>query len=186
MARSTHALMGLGLSIVALALPAGAQAQNMVKAQTQTEVKLERQIDTRLAQDNVLRGKGITVDVRGDTAILGGRVASEGERERADQVARVAGVQDVDNQIVVVPPPATQKQQAEAAQKQQAEADKAEQRARYEAARQAQSDPRRIDPMVGTAPFETLPKDMRLRTMGMPYVPADEARTKLGVDAGAR
>lgn len=178
MARWTHALMGLGLSIVALALPAGAQTQNMVKAQTQAEVKLEKQIDTRLAQDNVLRGKGISVDVRGDTAILGGRVASEGERDRADQVARVAGVQDVDNKIVVVPPPATQKQQAEA--------DKAEQRARYEAARQAQSDPRRIDPMVGTAPFETLPKDMRLRTMGMPYVPVDEARAKLGVDAGAR
>jgi hypothetical protein len=170
-------LMGLGLSALA-ALPGNAGAQ----APSRTEVKLERQIDARLTADEALGGKRLAVDVRGETVILSGQVASEGERRRAEQLALVDGVAEVDNQIVVVPPARTG-----ALTKEQKRAREDAALAREQARRAALADPRRADPMVGQMPQGNAgSKEMTLRTTGMPYVPEGQAPATPSPDAGAR
>jgi hypothetical protein len=172
MVRWKQALTGVGLMTLA-ALPGTAQAQ----APSGTEVKLERQIEQRLGADDLLAGKRLAVDVRGETAILSGQVTSEGERRRAEQAALVDGVTEVDNQIAVVPAARTQ-----ASVKRQKQAREDAEFAREQARRAAQADPRRRDPMVGQMPQGNAgSKEMTLRTMGMPFAPEGQATA----DAGA-
>jgi hypothetical protein len=176
MVRWKKALTGLGLITLA-ALPGAAHAQST----SRTEVKLERQIDDRLAKDDLLAGRRLTVDVRGETAILSGQVTSERERQRAEQVALVEGVTEVDNQIAVVPAART-----EAVVKQQKRAREDAEFAREQARRAALADPRRQDPMVGQMPQGNAgSKEMTLRTMGMPFTPEGQPPARANGDAGA-
>ncbi|MCK9503872.1 MAG: BON domain-containing protein [Porticoccaceae bacterium] len=89
----TMALIGVGSG--------GAMAEEM--PQNEREARQESQIWTTYALSPYLRAHDIGVDVNDGKAVLTGKVDEEVSKELAKQLALgVAGIKDVDNQIVVV------------------------------------------------------------------------------------
>jgi len=57
----------------------------------------------KLADDQVVKGGAMDVDVKGGTVTLRGKVETNEQKARAEKLAhKVSGVKQVDNQLVVV------------------------------------------------------------------------------------
>jgi len=67
-------------------------------AQTKDEDRIYDEVRRKLALDSDVRGAGITVDVKGGTITLTGRIRSEKAREKATRLTKqVKGVKEVMN-----------------------------------------------------------------------------------------
>ncbi|WP_223653862.1 BON domain-containing protein [Halopseudomonas nanhaiensis] len=96
-----HSLVALAVA-GALAVTAGAGAEDADLRQQLTEARQQGSVWTAIAVNRNLSPFRIDVDVSGDTAILTGTVDSEVDRELAEQVAReVDGINQVDNRLEV-------------------------------------------------------------------------------------
>ena len=75
------------------------------------DVRLERQIETAFEKDKTLTAQGLDVQVAEGKATLTGTTPTQADRQRAGQLAKVEGISEVDNQIVVrvTEPPAPAK-----------------------------------------------------------------------------
>jgi osmotically-inducible protein OsmY len=85
----------LGALVFALATGGGVAAAN------DNDDRLERKIESRFELDKKLKGHDLDVDVDEGVATLKGKVSSEGERVRAEKLARVAGVSRIDNKLEI-------------------------------------------------------------------------------------
>jgi hypothetical protein len=139
---------GLGLLTAGGLAAAGEPAP--AKSDPLAEAKLELKIEGQLTRDERLSQQPVIVEANDGVLTLSGTVTSEAERARAEQIARSAGADRIDNRLTVAagPTPSTQPAQDE---------------------RGALSDPHRRDPLVGSRPAEqTGSKEVRLRTTGLP------------------
>jgi osmotically-inducible protein OsmY len=93
------ALYGAGSP--AAASPAGPRAGSDVNDQ------IEKKIEQRLHANASLKAYNVKAEVNGGIVTLTGTVATEAQKARAGQLARVAGVTRVDNQITVDPEAST-------------------------------------------------------------------------------
>lgn len=65
------------------------------------DTRLERQIETAFEKDKTLTAQGLDVEVAEGKATLTGTTPTQADRQRAGQLAKVEGITEVDNQIVV-------------------------------------------------------------------------------------
>ena len=95
---SIIALAGLmwSASAVAIAQPPAAGGTTI----TAQDRLLDSRIEKRLHDDPALKKYDIKVSVEGGVATLSGTVATEADRTRASQLAKVSGVTRVDNKLV--------------------------------------------------------------------------------------
>src|SRR5205823_882814 len=93
------------LAIVALAagVPAAAQHAPGAGAVVSSDKPLDKQIEKQIKTDPSLKHADIKVSVHEGVATLSGNVATDAERARAGQLAKVSGITRVDNQIIVDP-----------------------------------------------------------------------------------
>jgi hyperosmotically inducible protein len=70
-------------------------------AQEKSDNKLSKQIESRIEHDKTLKNRNINTEVSGGTVTLTGTVASSSEKMKAEKLAKVKGVSDIDNQIEV-------------------------------------------------------------------------------------
>ena len=93
------------LAIAALTLApsvARAQAPSATKsAQKVDDSTLDKRIETRLKADAMLKHDKIDVDVKDTVVTLTGTVHSHGQSQRAERLAKIAGVSRVDNKLEV-------------------------------------------------------------------------------------
>ena len=92
-----------GLSTL-LALSGAAWAEPTTPATPAAEDRddrLERQIEKAIENDKTLTAQGLDVQVIDGKATLTGTTPTQADRQRAGKLADVAGVKEVDNQIVV-------------------------------------------------------------------------------------
>ena len=93
------------LAIAALTLaPAVAGAQATAPAKTAQKVDdstLDKRIETRLKADAMLKTDKIDVEVNDAVVTLTGTVHSHGQSQRAERLAKIAGVTRVDNKLEV-------------------------------------------------------------------------------------
>ena len=67
-------------------------------AQTKDEDRIYDEVRRKLTLDTEVRGAGITVDVKGTSVTLTGRIRSEKAREKATRLAKqIKGVKEVTN-----------------------------------------------------------------------------------------
>jgi osmotically-inducible protein OsmY len=86
-----------GLLLATLPVVALAQSSS-APTTTKDEDRIYDEVRRNLAPDSDVRGAGITVDVKGATVTLTGRIRSEKAREKATRLAKkVKGVKDVTN-----------------------------------------------------------------------------------------
>jgi hyperosmotically inducible periplasmic protein len=89
---------------IATAVPAGAaQVTPRSGAVVSTDKPADKQIEKQIKADPMLKQDDIHVSVKDNVAILTGTVPTDAERARAAELAKVAGISRVDNQIVVDP-----------------------------------------------------------------------------------
>src|SRR5205807_5026229 len=94
------------LAIAAIAAGPAAAAQRGAPAAgavVSSDKPLDKQIEKQIKADPSLKRADIHVSVDGGVATLTGTVATDAERTRAGQIAKVGGITRVDNQIVVDP-----------------------------------------------------------------------------------
>jgi hyperosmotically inducible periplasmic protein len=94
------------VAIVALAAPAPAalaQTTPGARAVVSTDKPLDKQIEKQIKADPLLKHADIKVSVDKSVATLSGTVATDAERARAAELAKVGGITRVDNQILVDP-----------------------------------------------------------------------------------
>jgi len=103
------AIFGLvcGIALVAGPVSAG-PAVSQSAAVTVTDDTLTTRIETRVHQDAALKKHDVNVSVAGGVATLKGTVATNAQKTRAAQLARVKGITRVDNQLEVDASHATQ------------------------------------------------------------------------------
>jgi len=94
--RTWIAAFALGALTVAPA--ASAQTSTAAKADDST---IKTRVETRLKNDATLKGDNIVVSVDKGVVTLSGTVHSEAQKDRAKQLAKVAGVTDVDSKLDV-------------------------------------------------------------------------------------
>jgi hypothetical protein len=97
--RKLIGLVGSGGLLCCLA--GAALAAETGSAAAQRDNRIEKRIETRIERDRQLRQHAIEVQVNDGMATLTGTVPSEAARARAERLARVKGVTEVDNQIQV-------------------------------------------------------------------------------------
>jgi osmotically-inducible protein OsmY len=68
-----------------------------------TEKQLSDQIEDRFEQDATLKNHNLKASVDGRIATLTGTVETEAQKDRAGRLARVAGITDVENKIILGP-----------------------------------------------------------------------------------
>lgn len=117
-------------SIAWLVAVAGAAAQPT--AEDKQQAVLKGVIELRFTEDPSLTGRGLKADVERGTAVLSGTVSSPAERAQAEQLARAAGVAEVDNRLVIEEPKPPEKESNPALT-----AEEREQKRRVRAARAA-------------------------------------------------
>ena len=88
---------GLAWSLSSAALAQPPAGGTTITAQDRV---LDERIEKRLSSDATLKKYHVKVEVEGGVATLTGTVATEAERTRAGQLARVPGVTRVENKIV--------------------------------------------------------------------------------------
>jgi hypothetical protein len=150
MGKGLSGVLGMLLFTSSVALADSATPRD--RAAANADARMEGVIEARLEKEPALVGRGLEARVNGATVTLQGQVKSEQDKQLAARVAHVEGVNNVNNELVVVSdPPAAQAPTP-------VDTDSP----------RALSDPHRRDPLVGTMPFEGVPeRDKRLRTMGM-------------------
>jgi hyperosmotically inducible periplasmic protein len=92
--------------VAMLVCGAGALAVPVHDLQAQdrkTEKQLIDQIEDRFEQDSTLKNHNLRASVDGRVATLTGTVETEGQRDRAGRLARVAGISSVENHIALGP-----------------------------------------------------------------------------------
>ena len=90
-------------ALVAVPYAHAAQHTPGAGAVVSTDKPLDKQIEKQIKADPSLKRADIHVSVDGGVATLTGTVATDAERTRAGQIAKVGGITRVDNQIVVDP-----------------------------------------------------------------------------------
>jgi hyperosmotically inducible periplasmic protein len=94
-------VIGVAASLAwALSTPATAQTSAASTTTTAQERALDSRIEKRIHDDPSLKKFDIKVRVDGGVATLSGTVATEAERTKAGELAKVSGVTRVDNKIV--------------------------------------------------------------------------------------
>jgi hyperosmotically inducible periplasmic protein len=83
--------------------PAAAQVRPAAGAVVSADKPADKQIEKQIKTDPMLKHDDIHVSVKGGVATLSGTVATDAERARAAEIAKVAGITRVDNQLVVDP-----------------------------------------------------------------------------------
>jgi osmotically-inducible protein OsmY len=67
---------------------------------------LTDKVKLKLAQDTVVKGGGLTIDVKNGVVTLSGKVENPNQKSKAEKLAKkVPGVKGVNNQIVVTHAP---------------------------------------------------------------------------------
>jgi hypothetical protein len=131
------ALVGAGLGLWA---SQGLAAD--VPPKDAADTRVEQKIEARFERDSKLAGHKVDAQASGGSITLVGLVATEQDRARAESLARIKGVTNVDNQIVVGTPETVNKATPASQNERQGE-------------RRALSDPLRKNAQVGTEPFRT-------------------------------
>jgi len=80
-----------------------AQVRPAAGAVVSTDKPVDKQIDKQIKADPMLKHDDIHVSAKDGVVTLTGTVATDSERARAAEIAKVGGVTRVDNQIVVDP-----------------------------------------------------------------------------------
>ena len=102
--------MSYRTGIAALAIAALTLAPSVARAQAPSTTKsaekvddstLDKRIETRVKADAMLKHDKIDVDVKDTVVTLTGTVHSHGESQRAEHLAKIAGVSRVDNKLEV-------------------------------------------------------------------------------------
>src|SRR5947209_7709013 len=92
------------VAVIATTSPvAAAQVTPRSSAVVSTDKPADKQIEKQIKSDPMLKQDDIHVSVKDNVATLTGTVATDAERARAAELAKVAGIARVDNQIVVDP-----------------------------------------------------------------------------------
>lgn len=67
---------------------------------------LADKVKLKLAQDTVVKGGGLTIDVKNGVVTLSGKVENSNQKAKAEKLTKkIAGVKGVNNQIVVTHAP---------------------------------------------------------------------------------
>jgi hypothetical protein len=104
------ALLGSGLAICLLVLLIGGrwataeEPQRPVAAPPSKDSVQVSVIELRLTEHDSLFGRGLDARVQGNTVTLWGTVETRAQRALAERLARVPGIENVDNRITVQPP----------------------------------------------------------------------------------
>src|SRR5712692_821704 len=106
--------VAIGSVFVVAVLVAGPVSMHAAVPQTAAAVKpadstLDERIEKRIEKDPSLKKHDIKIAVNNGVATLTGTVASQAERRKAAQLATIAGISRVDNQLVVDPSARTTK-----------------------------------------------------------------------------
>ncbi len=106
--------VAIGSVFVVAVLVAGPVSMHAAVPQTAAAVKpadstLDERIEKRIEKDPSLKKHDIKIAVNNGVATLTGTVTSQAERRKATQLATIAGISRVDNQLVVDPSARTTK-----------------------------------------------------------------------------
>jgi osmotically-inducible protein OsmY len=89
------------LAAFAIAMLATTTGNLGVAVANDNDGRIEDKIEARFSHDSKLKTHDLDVDVDKGVATLKGKVASEAERLRAEKLARVAGVNRIDNKLEI-------------------------------------------------------------------------------------
>jgi hypothetical protein len=153
----------MGALLLSSGLALAQQQSGAARVKANGDARLEGVIESKLEQQPELVGRGLDARVVGKQVTLSGSVRSDQDRELAERVAQVQGINHVNNQLEVQPDTASAPEVTATRPTSAKAAALGEQNAN-----RALSDPYRQDPLVGSMPQERIPeRDKMLRTMGM-------------------